>query len=201
MLLKYFYDESLAHASYMLGCQKSGEALIIDPSRNITPYLKAAQAAGLQIVAAAETHIHADFVSGSRELADHVGAMLHLSNAGPAEWKYDVSHLQHINLVTDGDTFEIGKIQLEIIHTPGHTPESISLLVTDLGGGATAPMGIFTGDFMFVGSMGRPDLLETAAGIIGSAKEAARELFQSAERFKQLPDYLQVWPAHGAGSA
>ena len=85
MLLKYFYDQSLAHASYMLGCQKSGEALIIDPSRNITPYLEAAQAAGLQIVAAAETHIHADFVSGSRELANHVGAMLHLSNAGPTE--------------------------------------------------------------------------------------------------------------------
>ena len=201
MLLKYFYDQSLAHASYMLGCQKSGEALIIDPSRHITPYLEAAQAAGLQIVAAAETHIHADFVSGSRELADHVGAMLHLSNAGPTEWKYDVSDLQNINLVTDGDTFQIGNIQLEIIHTPGHTPESISLLVTDLGGGATAPMGIFTGDFMFVGSMGRPDLLETAAGVIGSAKEGARELFRSAERFKQLPDYLQVWPAHGAGSA
>ena len=159
MLLKYFYDQSLAHASYMLGCQSSGEALIIDPSRNITPYLEAAQAAGLQIVAAAETHIHADFVSGSCELAEQVGAMLHLSNAGPTEWKYDIGHLQNINLVTDGDTFHIGNIQLEIIHTPGHTPESISLLITDHGGGATAPIGIFTGDFVFVGSMGRPDLL------------------------------------------
>ncbi|MGB1814406.1 MAG: MBL fold metallo-hydrolase [Rubripirellula sp.] len=201
MLLKYFYDQSLAHASYMLGCQSSGEALIIDPSRNITPYLEAAQAAGLQIVAAAETHIHADFVSGSCELAEQVGAMLHLSNAGPTEWKYDIGHLQNINLVTDGDTFHIGNIQLEIIHTPGHTPESISLLITDHGGGATAPIGIFTGDFVFVGSMGRPDLLETAAGFVGSAKEGARDLFHAAERFKQLPDYLQVWPAHGAGSA
>lgn len=201
MFLKYFYDTALAHASYMLGCQSSGEALIIDPSRNITPYLEAAQAAGLQIVAAAETHIHADFVSGSCELAEHVEAMLHLSNEGTADWKYEIDHLQNINLVTDGDTFQIGQIQLEVMHTPGHTPESISFLVTDYGGGVTEPIGIFTGDFVFVGSMGRPDLLETAAGVIGSAQDGARQLFQSAERFKKLPDYLQVWPAHGAGSA
>jgi hydroxyacylglutathione hydrolase len=110
MLLKHFYDQSLAHTSYMLGCQKSGEALIIDPSLNITPNLEAAHAAGLRIVAAAETHIHADFVSGSCELADHVGAMLHLSNAGPDNWKYHIGHLQNINLITDGDTFQIGNI-------------------------------------------------------------------------------------------
>ena len=88
-----------------------------------------------------------------------------------------------------------------MIHTPGHTPESISLMLTDKGGGADQPIGIFTGDFVFVGSIGRPDLLEEAAGIIGTAEPGARELFKSIQRFNQLPDYLQVWPAHGAGSA
>ncbi len=87
------------------------------------------------------------------------------------------------------------------MHTPGHTPEHISFVLTDEGGGANVPMGIFTGDFVFVGSIGRPDLLETAAGVVGSAEKGARQLYHSIERFKSLPDHLQVWPAHGAGSA
>ncbi|MEX1042325.1 MAG: rhodanese-like domain-containing protein [Pirellulaceae bacterium] len=201
MLLKYFYDPALAHASYMVGCQKSGEAIVVDPGRDIQKYLEAAKAEGLRIVAAAETHIHADFVSGSRELASRVGATLYLSDEGPADWKYGFADQHDCRLVKNGDTFYIGKVKLQVVHTPGHTLEHISLLLTDEGGGANQPMGIFTGDFVFVGSIGRPDLLETAAGVTGSAEQGARQLFHSMRKFRDLPDHVQVWPAHGAGSA
>lgn len=201
MLLKYFYDKSLAHASYLVGCQKSGEAIVIDPGRDVTPYLEAAKAEGLRIVGATETHIHADFVSGSRELADRVGAKLYLSDAGPADWKYAFANRYDAALLKDGNKFYIGNVKFEVLHTPGHTPESISFVLTDVGGGANVPMGIFTGDFVFVGSIGRPDLLETAAGVVGSAEVGARQLYHSMLRFRELPDHLQVWPAHGAGSA
>lgn len=201
MLLKYFYDTSLAHASYLVGCQKSGEAVVIDPGRDIEQYIEAAAREGLHLVGAAETHIHADFVSGSRELADRFGAKLHLSDEGPSDWKYQFADEYGAQLLRDGDSFHVGKVKLQVLHTPGHTPESISFLLTDEGGGATVPMGIFTGDFVFVGSIGRPDLLETAAGVVGSAESGARELYQSMLKFRELPDHLQVWPAHGAGSA
>lgn len=200
MLLKYFYDSALAHASYMVGCQKTGEAVIIDPGRDVQPYLEAAKAEGMRIVACADTHIHADYVSGTRELAER-GARLLLSDEGPAEWKYLFAGSYDHQLLRDGDTFSIGKVAFEVIHTPGHTPESISFVLTDKGGGADRPMGIFTGDFVFVGSIGRPDLLEEAAGIAGTAEPGARDLFRSIHRFREFPDYLQVWPAHGAGSA
>ena len=201
MLLKYFYDKSLAQASYMVGCQRTGEAIVIDPSRSVEQYLEAAAAEGLRITGSAETHIHADFVSGSRELADRVGAKLYLSDEGPADWKYQFSGKHSSQLLKDGDVIQVGRIKLEVMHTPGHTPEHISFVLTDEGGGANLPMGIFTGDFVFVGSIGRPDLLETAAGVVGSAEKGARQLYHSIERFKNLPDHLQVWPAHGAGSA
>lgn len=201
MLLKYFYDQKLAHASYLVGCQKTKEAVIVDPGRDVEQYLEMAQLEGLKLTAVAETHIHADYVSGARELADRVGAKLYLSDEGPAEWKYQYASNYDSQLVKEGDVFQIGNIKFEVLHTPGHTPESISFLLTDQGGGADEPMGIFTGDFVFVGSIGRPDLLEEAAGIQGSAEAGAHQLYHSAERFKQLPDYLQVWPAHGAGSA
>ena len=201
MLLKYFYDQALAHASYMVGCQKTKEALIVDPGRDVDQYLEAAAREGLQVTAVAETHIHADYVSGARELADRVAAKLYLSDAGPDEWKYEFAAQYNSQLVVDGDRFHIGKIMLEVMHTPGHTPESVSFLLTDTGGGADQPMGIFTGDFVFVGSIGRPDLLEEAAGLAGTAESGARDLFRSIQRFKQLPDHLQLWPAHGAGSA
>ena len=201
MLLKYFYDPALAHASYLVGCQKSGEAIVIDPARHVAPYLEAAEGEGLRIVGAAETHIHADFVSGSRELAHRVGATLYLSDEGPADWKYQFANQYASRRLKHGDRFYVGKVRLEVVHTPGHTPESISFLLTDEGGGATEPMGVFTGDFVFVGSIGRPDLLETAAGVKGSALAGAKQLYHSMRRFRELPDYLQVWPAHGAGSA
>lgn len=201
MYLQYFYDKSLAHASYLIGCQKTGEALVIDPGRDVAPYLHAAEEQDLRIVGAAETHIHADFVSGSRELADRCGARMYLSDEGPAEWKYAFATPENSQLLKDGDSIRIGNVRLDTIHTPGHTPESISFLLTDAGGGATSPMGIFTGDFVFVGSIGRPDLLETAAGVAGSAETGARDLYRSMRRFRELPDHWQVWPAHGAGSA
>lgn len=201
MLLKYFYDTALAHASYMVGCQRTGEAVVVDPGRDVGPYLAAAKAEGMRIVAVAETHIHADYVSGARELADQHGAKLYVSDEGPAAWKYEFAKDYPHQLLKDGDTFHIGNIEFKTLHTPGHTPESVSFLLTDQGGGADKPMGLFTGDFIFVGSIGRPDLLEKAAAMAGTAEAGARALFQSVQSFKQLPDYLQIWPAHGAGSA
>lgn len=201
MLLKYFYDSALAHASYMVGCQRAKVAIVIDPGRDIDQYLETAKREGVELIAVADTHIHADYVSGARELAERVNAKLYVSDEGPAEWKFEYASQYDHESLRDGDSFMIGNIKFDVLHTPGHTPESISYVVTDVGGGADKPMGIFTGDFVFVGSIGRPDLLEEAAGLMGTAESGARDLFQSAQRFKQLPDYLQVWPAHGAGSA
>ncbi|KMY30807.1 Zn-dependent hydrolase [Lysinibacillus xylanilyticus] len=201
MLLRYFYDEKLAHASYVVGCQAKGEMVIVDPMRNIEPYLALAEKEKMQIVGALETHIHADFVAGSRELADRVGTKMYISDEGDADWKYqNLEGIPH-QLLKDGDEFSIGNLIFKVMHTPGHTPESISFLLTDRGGVADKPMGIFTGDFVFVGDIGRPDLLEKAAGIQGTSLSGARAMFKSLERFKDLPDYMQLWPAHGAGSA
>lgn len=200
MLLRYFYDQKLAHASYLVGCQATGEAIVVDPGRDIDPYLVTVQAEGLRLVAATETHIHADFVSGARELAECTGATLYLSDEGDANWKYQYLQNYPHRLLKDGDTFKIGNIRFEVRHTPGHTPEHISFLLTDTAG-ASQPMGIFSGDFVFVGDVGRPDLLEKAAGVAGTAVIGAQQMFRSLQRFKTLPDFLQVWPAHGAGSA
>jgi hydroxyacylglutathione hydrolase len=200
MLLKYFYDDKLAHASYMVGCQVTNEAVIVDPGRDIELYLREAAAQGMRIVGAAETHIHADFVSGARELAERTGATLYVSDEGDADWKYHYLNEYPHQLLRDGDCFMVGNIRMVTMHTPGHTPEHISFVLTDTMG-ADRPMGIFTGDFVFVGSTGRPDLLEKAAGVKDTAVVGARQLYQSVQRFKELPDYMQVWPAHGAGSA
>ncbi|MGD8586069.1 MAG: rhodanese-like domain-containing protein [Chloroflexota bacterium] len=200
MLLRYFYNDKLAQASYFIGCQQTHEAIVIDPARDVEPYLQAAEAEGMRIIAATETHIHADFVSGARELAERCGATLFLSDNGDENWKYQyVDAYDHV-LLKDGDTFKIGNIRFETFHSPGHTPEHISLLLTDTAG-ADRPMGIFSGDFVFVGDVGRPDLLEKAASLAGTAQVGARQMFNSLQRFKQLPDYLQLWPGHGAGSA
>lgn len=200
MLLRLLYDQKLAQASYFVGCQATGEALVIDPNRDIDQYLALASSEGMRITAVTETHIHADFVSGARELAARTGAQLYLSDEGTEDWKYQFADEAGATLVRDGDEFWVGNIRLEVLHTPGHTPEHISFLLTDTAG-ANEPMGIFTGDFVFVGDVGRPDLLETAAGYVGTMEAGARTLYQSLQRFKELPDYLQVWPGHGAGSA
>ena len=200
MLLRYFYDDRLAQASYVVGCAKTGEALVVDPARDIAPYLRLAAQEGLRITHVTESHIHADFVSGSRELAAATGATVYLSDMGDAHWKYQYAHEPNVILVREGDSWLVGNIKVEVLHTPGHTPEHISFMVTDTAG-ANQPMGIFTGDFLFVGDVGRPDLLEAAAGMVGTAETGARDQFQTVQRFKALPDYLQIWPAHGAGSA
>jgi len=201
MLLKYFYDPAVAHASYLVGCQKTGEAVVVDPGCDIAQYQKEARGNGMKIVGVLETHIHADYVSGAHQMAHALGATLYVSDDGPAAWKYLYAEGFEHQLLKDGDQFLVGNLKFEVLHTPGHTPESICFLLTDQGGGADKPMGIFTGDFVFVGSIGRPDLLEEAAGISGTAEPGARDLFRSIQKFNALPDYLQLWPAHGAGSA
>lgn len=199
MLLKYFYDKKLAQASYMVGCAKTGEALVVDPMREIAPYLQAAEAEGLRITQVTETHIHADYVSGSRELAAHTGAHLFLSDMGDEYWKYAFAD-ENTTLLKDGDHWMIGNIRIDVLHTPGHTPEHISFVVTDTAA-ADQPIGIFTGDFIFVGDVGRPDLLEEAAGMVGTAESGAHQQFHSIQHIKSYPDHLQIWPGHGAGSA
>ncbi|MBX3364060.1 MAG: MBL fold metallo-hydrolase [Phycisphaeraceae bacterium] len=206
MLLRLIYDDVLAQAAYLIGCQRTGEAVIFDPERDIDRYLTLARKEGVRIVAAAETHIHADFLSGVREFAE-LGARAFVSGEGGADWncrwkdkksgegRYDVVELRH------GATFRIGNIEIKALHTPGHTPEHMSYLVTDRGGHADEPMGVVTGDFVFVGDVGRPDLLETAAGVAGVKEPSAKALFASVGEFLKLPEYMQVWPAHGAGSA
>jgi hydroxyacylglutathione hydrolase len=200
MLLKRFYDEPLAQASYMVGCQATGEALIMDPLRDVDLYLQAAQAEGVRITHVTETHIHADFVSGARELARKTGATLLLSGEGGKDWSYGFAGEDGATLLRDGDEFKVGNILFEVMHTPGHTPEHLTFVVTDTAG-ADEPMGAFTGDFVFVGDVGRPDLLEKAAKIEGTMEAGARQLFQSLQRFRELPDWIQIWPGHGAGSA
>jgi hydroxyacylglutathione hydrolase len=190
----------LAQASYLVGCAKTGEALVLDPMRNIAPYLRAAEKEGLRITHVTETHIHADFVSGSRELAAATGAAVYLSDMGDAEWKYGYASDPRVILVRDGDSFMVGNIKVDVLHTPGHTPEHIAFQITDTAA-ADLPIGVFTGDFLFAGDVGRPDLLEEAAGYKGTKEVGARLQYQSVQKFKAMPDYLQIWPGHGAGSA
>lgn len=203
MLLRQIFDPHLAQYAYLVGCQKTGEAILIDPERDIDHYRDIAADAGLRITAVAETHIHADFVSGAQEFAAADPALkLYVSGEGGPLWQ-SVWARGHAGLVTlrDGDQFRVGNIEFTALHTPGHTPEHVSYLVTDLGGGADAPMAAFTGDFMFVGDVGRPDLLEQAAGVTGTQEPGARQLYASLRKFAALSDSLQILPAHGAGSA
>ena len=197
MLFKHIYDDDLAQGSYFIGCQATGEAIVVDPRRDVQVFLDEAARHGMRIVAVTETHIHADYLSGSRELAHATGAALYLSDEGDADWKYDFEGTP----LHDGSRIEIGNIVLEAVHTPGHTPEHLSFLVTD--GATTDEIAlILTGDFVFVGDVGRPDLLDEAAGGVDTRFHGAKQLFRSlGERFLSLPDHVQVWPGHGAGSA
>jgi hydroxyacylglutathione hydrolase len=200
MIFQRIYDERLAQASYLIGCAATGEAIVVDPSRDLDQYVAAAEHEGLRISAVTETHIHADFLSGARELARRTGAVLWLSDCGDADWKYGYAAADGARLLHDGDTFKVGNISFRALHTPGHTPEHLSFVVTDTAA-SEDPMGILSGDFVFCGDVGRPDLLEKAAKVVGSADSAARTLWRSLERFRALPDHLQLWPGHGAGSA
>lgn len=196
MFFQHIYDKSLAQASYLIGCQAKGEAIVIDAKRDIDTYLDIARENNLTITHITETHIHADFLSGSRELAAVTGAQLYLSDEGGEDWQYQFPHIG----LTNGDIIKVGNLTLKVIHTPGHTPESISFLLTDHPA-TDEPVMIFTGDFVFVGDIGRPDLLEKAAGIIGTQEKGAKEMYHSVQDFTKLPEFIQVWPGHGAGSA
>ncbi len=200
MFLRLLYDEKLAQASYLIGSEATGEAVVVDPNRAIDRYLDMARREGLRVTHVTETHIHADFVSGSRELAQRAGARLYLSGAGGPNWQYRFAGEAGATILEDGSSFRVGDVELSVLHTPGHTPEHLTFLVTDTQAGAT-PMGALTGDFIFVGDVGRPDLLERAAKQTGTMEAGARQLFASLRRFRELPDFLQIWPGHGAGSS
>jgi len=203
MLLRQIFDPYLAQYAYLIGCQRSGEALVIDPERDIDQYRDLAAANGLTITAVAETHIHADFVSGAQEFAADPAVQLYLSAAGGPDWSYRWPRGRpNTHLVSHGDVFTVGRIELQVVHTPGHTPEHICFIITDRGGRADAPLALAAGDFLFVGDVGRPDLLETAAGVRDVMEPSARILQHSlVTKLAALPDFVQVLPGHGAGSA
>ncbi|MCG2622184.1 MBL fold metallo-hydrolase [Arthrobacter sp. I2-34] len=197
MLIERIYDEDLAQAGYFIGCQAKGEAVVVDARRDIGVYRKLAAANGMKIVAVTETHIHADYLSGTRELAAATGAAIYVSGEGGEDWQYgfDAERLH------DGDAIAIGNITIQALHTPGHTPEHLSFLITD-GAFSDQPGYLLSGDFVFSGDLGRPDLLDEAAGGIDTRFEGAKDLFRSLQtKFLTLPDHVQVHPGHGSGSA
>ena len=196
MFFQHVYDKSLAQASYFIGCQKAGVAAVIDAKRDVDTYIEIAKANNMKITHIFETHIHADFLAGSRELAKLTGAELYLSVEGGKDWAYEFPH----NGLRDKNKVKLGNLTFEVLHTPGHTPESISFLLTD-NPASEKPVMLFTGDFVFVGDVGRPDLLEKAAGKKGTANAGALQMYDSINKFVDLPDHIQVWPGHGAGSA
>ena len=200
MIFRRFFDAKLAQSSYLIGCSVRREAIVVDPNRSVDQYLQAALQDGLRIAHVTETHIHADFVSGSRELAHRAGARLYLSGVGETKWGYRYPAAEGATLINDGMSIPVGTVLLQARHVPGHTPEHLAFMVTD-SARAAEPMGALTGDFIFVGDVGRPDLLERAVQAEGTMAQSARQLFRSLQNFRQLPDYLQIWPGHGAGSA
>ena len=203
MIVRQVVDSKLAQFAYLIGCPKSGEAIVIDPERDIDRYFDEAARHNLRLVAAVDTHIHADYLSGLRAMAEH-GVEVYASKEGGPDWQYEWltdSSYSH-RLLADGDRFSVGFIEFQAVHTPGHTPEHLSYLVRDAGSGTTDWIALASGDFVFVGDVGRPDLLERAAGQVGVMMPSARAQFGSIHRaFRPLPEFLQVWPAHGAGSA
>lgn len=197
MLLERFYDEDLAQASYFIGCQAKGEAIVVDARRDITEYLALAAKHGMRITAVTETHIHADYLSGTRELAAATGATTYVSGEGGADWQYGFE----AERLMDKDSITLGNITVTARHTPGHTPEHLSFLITD-GAYSSEPGYMLSGDFVFAGDLGRPDLLDEAAGGVDTRFAGASQLFKSLQEvFLQLPDHVQVYPGHGSGSA
>lgn len=202
MFLRQITDSSLAQNAYLIGCQRSGEAVIIDPERDLDHYFQVAAENDLRITAVADTHIHADYLSGARELVERHGATAYLSEEGGPDWQFEwAKGNPKARFLKHGDVFRVGNIEFKALLTPGHTPEHMSFLVTDLGGGADEPMVFLTGDFIFVGDVGRPDLLESAAGQSGVMEPSARTLYQSLRSTAGIADHVQILPAHGAGSA
>ena len=147
-----------------------------------------------------ETHLHADFVSGTRELAARTGARIYLSDEGDAAWTYAFAASDGAVLLREGDSIAVGRLRVQALHTPGHTPEHLAFALVDPSKGSE-PFAVLTGDFLFAGDVGRPDLLERAAGQLGTMEPGARRLFRSVQRFRALPDHGLILPGHGAGSA
>ncbi len=202
MFLRQITDSSLAQNAYVIGCQRTGEAILIDPERDVHRYFQVAAENDLRITAVADTHIHADYLSGAREMVVRHGATAYLSEEGGPDWQFEwAKGNPNARFLKHGDVFRVGNIEFKALLTPGHTPEHMSFLVTDIGGGADQPMALLTGDFIFVGDVGRPDLLESAAGQAGAMEPSARTLYASLRETAALPEYLQILPAHGAGSA
>src|SRR5690606_360034 len=181
MFFQHVYDKSLSQGSYVIGCQATGEAIVIDAQRDMDVYLDTAKQNNLRITHITETHIHADLLCGSRELAAVTGATMYLSDEGGEDWHYQVPHKG----LKDRGKINACNLTLEVMHTPGHTPESISFLLTDHPA-TDKPVMVFTGDFVFVGDIGRPDLLEKAAGLIGTKEAGATQMFQSLKKFAAL---------------
>jgi hydroxyacylglutathione hydrolase len=200
MLLERIYDDALAQASYLIGCQVTGTAIVVDPNRDIHQYIDSAEQHSMRLEYVTETHIHADFVSGARDLARAANATLLLSGEGGADWQYAFARDEQARLLAHGDRFDVGHVRFDVRHTPGHTPEHLSFVVTDRQS-SERPVGMLSGDFIFVGDVGRPDLLERAANVEGTMERMARQLFRSLRATSDLPDFLQLWPGHGEGSA
>jgi hydroxyacylglutathione hydrolase len=190
MILKQFYLNCLAHASYLVGDEQSHTAAVVDPQRDIDQYLAFAAEHDLRIAHVFLTHFHADFIAGHLELRDRTGATIYLGAAARAEYQFTPLH--------DGNVVEFGRVRLQALETPGHTAESISLTVYDLDRSDTEPQAVLTGDTLFVGDVGRPDL-RVALG--WSASDLGGLLYDSLrQKLLALPDQTQVYPAHGAGS-
>lgn len=190
MRFRQYYLGCLSHASYLVGDETTGRAVVVDPQRDIDQYVADARSWGLHIELVIETHFHADFLSGHLELAHATGARIAYGPGARADYPIDV--------LEDGQHVSLGAVDLEVLHTPGHTPESISIVVREQAGDEI-PYGVLTGDTLFVGDVGRPDLL-VSVGV--PAETLARELYRSThERLLALPDATRVFPAHGAGSA
>ena len=186
MFFKQFYLGCLAHASYLIGSE--GEAAVVDPRRDVDTYIDEAKERGFRIRHVIETHLHADFVSGHRELARRTGAKIYFGAKAGAQFDYVP--------VNDGDEIRMGDVVLRFLETPGHTPESVSILVVDRSV-SDVPKAVLTGDTLFIGDVGRPDLL----GSKMSAQELAGMLYDSLhDKLLALPDSVEVYPAHGAGS-
>jgi len=192
MLFERISEPGLSQYSYIVGCQGAKQIAVVDPMRDIDVYIDFAQSRGVEISHVLETHIHADFASGARELAERTGAALCLSAYDEGE-QFEVAYPHR--KMRDGDTIDIGGARLVGFHTPGHTPEHMSWLVYDLHRSPETPMAMLSGDFLFVGSLGRPDLLgpEETEGL-------TRKLYASVQSIAALPDSMEIHPGHGAGS-
>jgi len=189
MILKQFYLSCLAHASYFIGDEQSGVAAVVDPQRDTDQYIAFAKEHGLKIKHVFLTHLHADFIAGHLELRDRAGAKIYLGASAKAAYAFTP--------LRDGDIVEFGRVRLQTLETPGHTPESISILVYDLNAGETHPQAVLTGDTLFIGDVGRPDL---RAALGWSANDLGGLLYDSVHKLLALPDPCLVYPAHGAGS-